>query len=150
MPDFGRCSVDGAGKEEILSMSVSDEAKQDIKYARTVRPRWWALVAVGVLSFPVFWLFDHFGTLNTSLPTLDALVALSFVIFVKRRAYRQLWFWITMTAFTAFHAITILMIPWTSGWIPALVAGGFVSIDICAMLWILAAVESQSNQHTSR
>jgi hypothetical protein len=124
MPDFGRCSVDGAGKKETSSMSISDEAKLDIKYAQTVRPPWRAVVAVGVLSLPVFWLFDHFGTLNTSLPTPDALVALSFVIFVKRRAHQQLWFWITMTAFAAFHAITILMIPWTSGWIPALVAGG--------------------------
>ena len=123
-------------------MSISGEAKHDIKAARQVRPPWWALVLVGVVSLPVFWLFDHFGSLDMSLPVADSIVALAFVLYVKRKAFKRLWFWVTMAAFALLHALVVWLIPWSGAWKPAVIAAAFVSVDICLMLWLLATVET--------
>ena len=123
-------------------MSISGEVKDNIKAAQEVRPPWWALVAVGVLSVPVFWAFDHFGSLDMSLPILDSIIALAFVFYVKRRLSGKLWFWVTMAVVALLHALLIWLIPWTEAWKPAVVAAVFVSVDICLMLWLLATIEA--------
>jgi magnesium-transporting ATPase (P-type) len=123
-------------------VSISSEAKADIKAAQKVRLPWWALVFIGVLSLPIFWLFDHFGSLGISLPVLDSIIALGFVLYVKRRLSRHWWFWMIMAVIAALHVLLIWSIPWTEGWKPAAVAGVLVSADICLILWIVAAVES--------
>jgi magnesium-transporting ATPase (P-type) len=123
-------------------VSINSEAEGDIKAARKVRLPWWALVLIGVLSLPIFWLFDHFGSLGISLPVLDSIIALGFALYVKRRLTRHWWFWMTMAVIAALHALLIWSLPWTEGWKPAVVAGVLISADICLILWIVAAVES--------
>jgi hypothetical protein len=64
-------------------VSISSEAKGDIKAAQKVRLPWWALVLIGALSLPIFWLFDNFRSLGMSLPVLESIIALGFVLYVK-------------------------------------------------------------------
>ena len=123
-------------------MSISSEAKEDIRAAQRVRPPRWALVLILVLSVPTFWFFDQAGSLNMSLPVLDSVIALGFVFYVKRRLSRKWWFWAVMTVIALLHALLIWSIPWTAGWKPAALAAVLVSVDICLILWILAAVEN--------
>ncbi len=130
-------------------MSISSEAKDDIKAAQKVRLPWWALVSIGILSVPVFWLFDHFGSLNMSLPVLDSIVPFAFVLYIKRKLYGKWWFWLTIALVAILHAVLIWSIPWTEDWKPAVIAGGLVSAEICVSLWILATVETLVSSRTA-
>ena len=123
-------------------MSIGNEAKDDIKAAQKLRLPWWALVLIGVLSLPVFWAFDHFGALNISLPVLDSIIPFSVVLYLKRAFYGKWWFWLTLALVALLHGLLIWSIPWTEAWKPAVVAGVLVSVEICLILWLLAAVES--------
>ena len=131
------------------AVSISSEARQDIKTAQKVRPPWWALVLFGVLCLPVYWLFDHFGSLSISLPVLDSIIPFGFVLYLKRKFYGKWWFWVTIALVALLHALMIWSTPWTEGWKPAAVAGVLVSVDICLMLWLLAAVETLVSSRTA-
>jgi hypothetical protein len=123
-------------------MSIRAEAEDDIKAAKQVRPPRWALVLIGFACLPVFWLFDHFGSLNIALPVLNGLIVLAFVLYVKRRLFRKWWFWLTIALIELVHALVIWSIPWTDDWHPALVGGVIASLDVCLILWILATVDT--------
>ena len=130
-------------------MSIRSEAKDDIKAVQKVRLPWWALALIVVLSLPVFWLFDHLGTLNMSLPVLDSIVPFGFVLYLKRKLYGKWWFWLTIALMALLHGLLIWSIPWTEAWKPALVAGGLVSVEICLILWLLAAIETLVSSRTT-
>jgi uncharacterized membrane protein YjjP (DUF1212 family) len=133
----------------ISAVSISSEAKDDIKAAQKVRLPWWALVLIGVLCLPVFWLFDQFGTLNMSLPVLDSIIPFGFVLYLKRDLHGKWWFWVTIALVALLHASLIWSIPWTEAWKPAVLAGALISVEICLILWLLAAVETLLSSRTA-
>ena len=75
-----------------------------------------------------------------ALPTLKSIAVFGFLIFLKRKLRRQVWFWIFITVIAALHVLLILYVPWTSKWVPAIAIGAIDSVDFCIVLWILDAV----------
>jgi hypothetical protein len=149
--DTSRLSDAPAARNEmgVGAVSISSEARDDIKAAQKVRPPRWALVLFGVLCLAAYWLFDHFGRFNMSLPVLDSIIPFGFVLYLKRKLYRKWWFWLTMALVALLHAFVIWSIPWTEGWKPAAVAGVILSVDTCLMLWLLAGVETLVGTRTA-
>lgn len=49
-----------------------------------------------------------------------------------------MWFWAVIILLAVLHGFVIWLIPWRSGWVPALIAGGIASLDVCLMYWIIA------------
>lgn len=121
-------------------MSLRDDVRSDINTARKIHVPTWALIFIFILSIPTFWVFDRFGNLDKSLPILECIVAFVFVVYVKRNLINKPWFWATIILLAASHGLVLWLIPWTSKWVPALIAGAAVSVDICLMLWIVAVV----------
>jgi hypothetical protein len=115
---------------------------RDIKAAKTLRLPWWGVLCLIIGSLPIYWLFDHFGRLNTALPTLNILAVFGFIIAVKWKLRRQAWFWGTMTFLASLHVPLLLFVPWTSKWIPAIIIGAIDSADFCVMLVIVSVVEN--------
>ena len=120
---------------------IITQARNDIKAARKIWLPWRVLLPWGVFCLAVELVLNHFGKLNMSLPLLGSIVVFAFFIYLKWELRREPPFWSVIAAFAALHALLIWYIPWTSRWVPAVVTTGVVSIDICLMLWVLAAVE---------
>ena len=121
-------------------MSLASEIKYDIKAAKKIRFRWWAVLLGIVGSTLSAFLFDHFGRVDLDLPTLNCIAVLGFVLLVKWKLRQRVWFWITMIVIAALHVALILFVPWTTKWVPALVIAGIDSVDLIAMLAILSVV----------
>lgn len=121
-------------------MSIKEAAVGDIRAAQKVRIPWWVGLIVATFSFGLFWIFDHFDSLDRALPIMDSAVAFGFVAFVKRKLLRKWWFWMTMGFFAVIHALVIWYSPLHSESGSALIAGAMVSVDICLMLWIFAVI----------
>ena len=121
---------------------IAAQFKEDFKVARKLRLPWWSLVGLGVCSIPVFIALDHVGRPNMALPLLNSVGVIVFLSYLKRSLWRQPLFWVSITLFVAVHGLLVWYIPWTSKWVPALAIGGINSIDLCIMLWLLAAIDT--------
>jgi hypothetical protein len=121
-------------------LQVANDLKNDVTAARKMRLPWWGVLCIVIGALPIYWLFDHFGRLNTALPTLNCVVMLGFAIAVKWKLRRRAWFWITMTILAALHVPLILFVPWTTKWVPAIAIAAIDSADLIAMLAILSVV----------
>ena len=93
-----------------------------------------------IASFFSAWFFDHLGKLNLKAPVLDSLATFLILVFVKRRAMRHVWFWVTLAALLGLHVALLMAIPWTSKWVPAPVFAGFMAVDFCLMLIVITVV----------
>jgi uncharacterized membrane protein len=125
-----------------LVRDIEKDVKYDIKAAKKIpRLPWWAVLCLIIACILLAWLFDHFGRLNLALPVLDGIALLVFIIAVKWKLRRCVWFWITITAIAALHVLGILYVPWTTKWLPAAAIAGILCIDMCAVFVILAVVE---------
>lgn len=101
---------------------------------------WWAVLCVIIGSALMAWLFDHFGRLAVTLPTLDSLAVLAIAVAIKRESMRRPWFLITMAVIAALHALLIVSVRWTAKWVPAAAIVPFMVADLYAVLAILAVV----------
>jgi hypothetical protein len=110
------------------------------KEDRQMHLPWWGVLCVIGGTIVLGLLFLHFGKFALARPTIDsvAMVALAVVMRWKLRAH--VWFWITMTILAALHLPLILLVPWTTKWVPAFVIAPIGIADMYAMLWILAVV----------
>jgi hypothetical protein len=61
-------------------------------------------------------------------------------IALRWKLRRHVWFWITMTILAALHVPLILLVPWSTKWIPAVVTAPVSIADLCIMLWVLSVV----------
>jgi len=120
---------------------VAKEVKSDLRVAKKWRLPWWGVLCVIIGSMPMFLLFDRFGRLNMALPLLNSIAVLGLAIGVKWSLRRNAWFWITMGAIAALHALLILAVPWTDKWVPAAAYAGAASLDLVVILLVLAIVE---------
>lgn len=105
-----------------------------------MRLPWWAVLCLIIGSLPIYWLFDHFGRLNIALPTLNCIAVLGFLIALKWKLRRCAWFWIIMTIIATLHVPLILLVPWTSKWVPAIAIALIDSVDFCVVLTVLSVV----------
>ena len=121
-------------------MPLIDDIKNDIQSAKKMRlPRWSILPGI-IVSFLCSWLFDYFGKLSMTLPVLNIILVFGFLIALKWKLRRRIWFWCIMIFIAALHVPLILLIPWTTQWVPALAIGVIDSADFCVIIWVLAAV----------
>ena len=119
-------------------MPLADDIKNDAKAAKKMRLPWWGVLCGIIGSTLSAWLFDHFGRLDLALPTLIIIGTLGFAVVIKWKLRRRVWFWITMTAIMALHVPLILLVPWTTKWVPAPVLVPFCVADLIVMLAILS------------
>ena len=117
------------------------DVRKEIKAAQRIWLPWWAVLTCMAVSLPVILLFDHFGRMEMSLPTLNSVGVIGFILYLKWRLKRHAWFWIAMTMIAALHALLIWYVPWTKKWVPALAIGAIDSMDLCVILWAISAIE---------
>ena len=122
-------------------MPVGQDLKRDIEAAKKLRLPWWAVLCLLVVGMPIPWFFAHFGKLNLFLPTFSSVAVLAIVIVIKFKLRRHAWFWGTMAGLAALHVVLVLLVPWTTKWVPALAIGAIASADVIVMLAIIAVVE---------
>jgi hypothetical protein len=121
-------------------MQLTKDIKGDIDAAKKMRLPWWAVLCGIIASMIGAWLFDRFGKLDIALPTLNCVAVLGFLIVLKWKLRRHVWFWATMTIIAALHVPLLLFVPWTTKWVPALAIAAIDSVDFCVILWILAVI----------
>lgn len=86
------------------------------------------------------YLFDHFGEEALARPTLYSAGMVAIAIAMRWKLRRHVWFWITLTILAALHVPLILVVPWTTKWVPAIVIIPIGIVDLYVMLAILALV----------
>ncbi|MBZ5662516.1 MAG: hypothetical protein LAO08_19100 [Acidobacteriia bacterium] len=121
-------------------MPLANEIKGDIKAAKKIRLPWWGLLCLGIGSFLTAWLFDHLGRFDLVLPIINGILIIGFAVAVKWKLRRHAWFWGTMAILAALHVPLILLVPWTTKWVPALAIAAIDSGDLIVMLAILSLV----------
>jgi hypothetical protein len=131
-----------ANQKTHLVHDIEKDVKNDIKAAKRIpRLPWWAVLCLIIACFFLAGLFDHFGRLDLTLPVLDGVALFVFIIAVKWKLRRCVWFWVTITAILALHVLGILYVPWTTKSVPAAAIAGILCIDMCAVFVILDVVE---------
>jgi chromate transport protein ChrA len=93
----------------------------DMKAARQMRLPWWGVLCWMIVCALIMWLFDSLGRFDLARPTLYGIGMLGVAIAIKWKLRRHVWFWITMTGIVALHVLLILVVPWTTKWVPAIV-----------------------------
>ena len=71
---------------------------------------------------------------------MTCIVALGFIIAIKRNLKGFIWFWVTMAVLAVLHAILVSFVSWTTGWVPAVTLAGIATVDLYLMLTIVDAV----------
>ncbi|HEV2560559.1 MAG TPA: hypothetical protein VGT78_00325 [Rhizomicrobium sp.] len=122
-------------------MSVIGQVKSDLAAAKKIRLPWWVILSGIFCSVAMAYLFDQWGRFDLVLPTFNSIGMLGFVVALKRDLGREMWFWFVMIAIAAIHVPVVLFIPWTTTWVPALLIAVVDTVDVCAMLTVLAIAE---------
>ena len=86
------------------------------------------------------YLFDHFGKLDLARPALGSIGMITVAIAMRWHLRRHKWFWAVMVALAAAHVPLILLVPWTSKWVPAVVMIPIAVGDLYAMLAVLSII----------
>lgn len=120
-----------------LINSIKHDIKSDMRAAMRIRPPWWCLLSWAFVCLLIIWPLEDIGKPYLVYPTLASLIALGFTTAVKWELRTSSWFWITMTILAALHLPLILLLPWTSGWIPAPAIAAVASADFVVMLAIV-------------
>jgi hypothetical protein len=60
---------------------------------------------------------------------------------VRWDLHKKMWFWPTIAVISLVHILAIIMVPWTSRWIPSVVIFPFCAVDGVAILGILQLME---------
>jgi hypothetical protein len=113
---------------------------------RQMRLPWWGVLCVIVGAFPLFFLFDHFGKLALARPILYSAAIIAITVAMRWKLRGRVWFWATMAVFTALHAVLILLVPWTTKWIPVLLIIPIGIADSYAMLWVISIVAKSKGE----
>jgi hypothetical protein len=114
--------------------------KQDIRAAKKIRLPWWGTLCAIIGSGLSAALFDHYGRLELALPVLNGIVVIAYLLAVKWGLRRRPWFWATMLIVVGLHVPVILLIPWTTKWVPAATIAVIDSVDFYLILAILSVV----------
>ena len=121
-------------------MSITSDIKDDIKAPQQMRLPWWGVLCVVVSSALIAWLFDHFGRFELARPVMYNIAMLWIATAIKWKLRRHMWFWGTMTILAALHVLLVLLVPWTTKWIPALVVIPIAIADLYVMLCVVSVV----------
>src|SRR5579883_844792 len=118
-----------------------EQLDSDLQTLKRVRLPWWGVLLWMAVCAVIVWLLNDVGRFNFARPVLCSVAMLGIAIAIKWKLRRRLWFWITVIVLVAIHSSLILLAPWTTKWIPALVVIPFAMADLYAMLAVIAFVE---------
>jgi hypothetical protein len=107
---------------------------------RKMRLPWWGVLGIILGGLPVLILFDHFGKFNLARPTLTSAAIVVIAIALRWKLKGHVWFWITMIVLAALHVTLLLLVPWTTRWVPAFVIIPIGMADLYIMLLVLSVV----------
>jgi hypothetical protein len=96
------------------------------------------LVAFGTALLAL--LFVSIGRFELARPTMVSVAMVGLAITMRWKLRKHLWFWVIMTILAALHLPLILLVPWTTKWIPAVLIAPVGIADLYAMLWIISVV----------
>jgi hypothetical protein len=118
--------------------ALARAVKRDLKAAGKLWLPWWAVFCVGIVTLLAAWLFDFLGRYEFVRPALATAGVLPFAVYLKRNLIHRAWFWGTMTTIGACHVAVILLVSWTTSWVPARTTALFVSADLVVILALVA------------
>jgi hypothetical protein len=120
-------------------MSLIQDVKNDIREAKKIRLPWWGVLCWMAACGLIDWMLIVIGRFDDlALPTTNCIAVLGFLIVLKRRLKRYAWFWTIIFIIAALHVPLILLIPWTTEWVPALAIAVIDSADLIMILAILS------------
>jgi hypothetical protein len=106
-----------------------------------VRLTWRGILAVMGGTLPIALLFVYFGRFDLARPTLLSMIVIVVALAMKWKLRGRVWFWVTMAAIAILHVLLIVAIPWTTRWIPAIVATPILAVDLATILVIVKVLE---------
>jgi hypothetical protein len=107
---------------------------------RKMRLPWWGVLGVILGALVLLILFDHFGKLTLARPTMTSAAMVIIAIAMRWKLKGHGWFWITMIVLAALHVPLVLLVPWTTRWVPAFVIIPIGMADLYIMLWVVSVV----------
>jgi hypothetical protein len=108
--------------------------------SRGIKNFFWAITAV-VLTSPLFLLFDQQGKPGTGRAAWICAGMFLIAMKVRWELRSRPWFWIAVAVLLALHLPLILLVPWTSRWIPAVGILPIGILDLAIILGCIALVE---------
>ena len=121
-------------------MRLGAGIRDDIKALQHMRLPWWGVLYWMGACALITWPFYHSDRLDLAPPVLYSIAMLTIVTAIKWKWRRHVWFWGTITALVALHLLLVVVIPWTTKWIPAIVAIPIGVADVYVMLFAISAV----------
>lgn len=106
---------------------------------RQMRLPWWGVLCVMLGTLPVILVFHYFGKPALVVPTLSSVWA-ALAIAMRWQLRRHMWFWVVIAVFVALHVELILVVPWTTQWIPAVLITPIAAVDLWVILATLAVI----------
>jgi hypothetical protein len=107
---------------------------------KQIRLSRWGLLWAIFAGLAVLLLFDQFGKSALARPTADSVALIIIAVAMRWESRRHAWFWVTMIFLAALHLPLILLVPWTTRWIPLVVLIPIGLGDVLAMLGVLFIV----------
>lgn len=119
---------------------IMDDFKNDLRAAMGMRLPWWGVLSWMAACAIMAFLLVRMQRFDLFMPTFVSIGMLGVTIAVKWRLRRYAWFWFTMTLLAALHVPLILLVPWTTKWVPAPAVAAVGSADIIVMLAVVDIV----------
>ena len=93
-----------------------------------------------IASTLIAWLFALLGKFDLARPALYSMAMLGVAVAVKWKLRGHVWFWITIAAVASLHLLLVLLVPWGTKWVPAIVIIPIGIADLYAMLWLFSFI----------
>ncbi len=102
---------------------------------------WLLAISAAVFTSPLFFFFDQQGRPGTGRAAWVCALVFVTVMKVRWELKSRPWFWITIAVLLVLHVPLIVLVPWTSRWIPAVGIVPLGVLDIAIILGCIALVE---------
>jgi hypothetical protein len=112
----------------------SDERKKQLT-------NWLWFLAAMALTSPLFFLFNSLGKSGTGRVAWLSAMAVFIAMKVRWELRNYVWFWLTMACIVGAHVPLVMLVPWTSRWIPAVGLLPIVVADLALIFGCLHLVE---------
>jgi hypothetical protein len=105
-------------------------------------PFGWIVAAVA-LTFPLFLVFALLGMPGNGRAAWIFAIVMTLAVKVRWELSECTWFWVTIAVLVAVHAPLIVLLPWTSKWVPAASIYPLAVLDGIVILMVVQFVEKR-------
>lgn len=99
------------------------------------------LLLILLATFPICALFLYLHEPGNARAGWFLSAVIVIAVRVRWDIHKRTWFWPTIAAVSLVHAAAIIMVPWTSKWVPAFIIFPFCALDGVAILGLLQLME---------